>query len=220
MKPAEPTAEAVPRDTEWKMSDPADRLHPAEHRGYRELYAASRQVARRWSRLSAALGDLPVAMTLDEARGRVLDLIEALEEKTAEYDLHGRPAAQGAGVSFAYLRGALVDRAADTGAVLRLAVLDVEHVATLLAHLAQLARARGDDGLERFCRKWEKVIRPDVDAVREAAIALGASPDRAGAAIDSSPLTRAAHGAGWVAGSVGEAVDRVAGGLRRGRGTG
>ena len=54
-------------------------------------------------------------------------------------------------------------------------------------------------------------MRSEVKAVRKAAIGLGADPDRAAAPLDSSLLGRAAHGAGWVMGSFGEAVDRVTG---------
>jgi len=45
--------------------------------------------------------------------------------------------------------------------------------------------------------------------VRKAAVKLGADPDRTAAPLDDSLLTRAAHGVGWVFGTVGEAVDRA-----------
>ena len=55
---------------------------------------------------------------------------------------------------------------------------------------------------------------PNLDAVREAAVELGADPDRTSAPLDDSVVNRAAHGVGWVFGSIGEAVDRVVGKLR------
>jgi len=57
------------------------------------------------------------------------------------------------------------------------------------------------------------VMRPEVKAVRKAAIGLGADPDRAAAPLDASLLGRAAHGVGWVMGSFGEAFDRAAGSI-------
>ncbi len=148
----EPGGGATERDPE--------RLHPAEHRAYRELYASSRQLVNRWGRLSAALEDTPIADTLGRAAGRVEDLLEALPEETARYGVSGGPAAQGVGARLGDLRAGLLDRSVDTGMVLRLAVLDIEHTATLLSHLAELARARGDDDLEAFCRKWRGTHPP------------------------------------------------------------
>ena len=112
------------------------------------------------------------------------------------------------------LRAVVSDRAVDTGMVMRLAVLDIEHVTTLLAHLGELAAARGDEQLAGFCREWAAAMRPEVRAVRTAAVALGGDPDRAAASLDDSPLTRLAHRMGWVLGSIGEAFDRVAGSIR------
>jgi len=186
----------------------AQRLHPAEHRAYRELYASSRQLVNRWGRLSSALADTPMAETLEEAAERVEELLEALPEKTAEYGLSGWPAAEGVGARLADLRAGIFDRSVDTGMVMRFAVLDIEHTATLLSHLAELARARGDEGLEAFDRSWQKIIRPQVRAVRKAAIGLGADPDRAAAPLDTSMLGQVVHRAGWAMGTVGEWVDR------------
>ena len=92
--------------------------------------------------------------------------------------------------------------------VVRLAVLDIEHVATLLGQLTELARAREDTELAAFCRQWQRTITPDVKATRTTAIALGAWPDRAAAPLDQSPLGKAAHRVGWALGAVGETVDR------------
>lgn len=191
--------------------DPAAKLHPAEHRAYRELYAASRQLVRRWGRLTAALEETPYADTLERGRERISGLLEALAPRTEAYGLHGGIAAQGVGARIADVRAAVSDRSVDTGMVLRLAVLDIEHIATLLAQLAALASARADSELASFCLEWEATVRPEVTTTRVAAISLGEQPDEAAAPLDDSLLGRAAHGAGWVMGSVGEAVDRVSG---------
>jgi hypothetical protein len=117
--------------------------------------------------------------------------------------------AQGLGARIADLRGAVTDRTIDTGMVMRLAVLDIEHVTTLLAHLRELSKARGDAELTSFCEEWAGAMRPEVKAVRKAAVRLGRTPDRAAAPLDDSAVGRAAHGLGWILGSIGEAVDRA-----------
>jgi hypothetical protein len=195
------------------MTGEADKgkLHPAEHRAYRELYASSRQLINRWQRLVSALEDTPYAEILARGRDRVESLLAALGPTTAAYGLHGGLAAQGVGARIADVRGAVSDRSIDTGMVMRFAVLDIDHVATLLGHLGALARARSDAELAGFCREWETAIRPEVESIRMAAISLGNHPDLAAAPLDKSVLGRAAHRAGWVFGSVGEAVDRVTG---------
>jgi hypothetical protein len=190
-----------------------EKLHPAEHRAYRELYASCRQLVSRWGRLVDALEGTDMAETLKRGSGRVRDLLATLAPRTEAYGLHGGIAAQGVGARIADVRSAVTDRSVDTGMVMRLAVLDVEHVTTLLGHLAELAEARADDELAAFCREWESAMRPEVKAVRKAAVGLGSDPDRAAAPLDASLLGRAAHGVGWVMGSVGEAVDRVAGSI-------
>jgi hypothetical protein len=194
------------------------RLHPAEHRAYRELFVACRQLINRWGRLTSALEGMPEEPVLTGAAGEVERLLAALGPRTAEYGVHGGPAANGLGARIADLRGAVTDRTIDTGMVMRLAVLDIEHVRTLLRHLAALARARADLGLAAFCDEWADNVRPEVRAVRQAAIRLGASPDRAAAPIDDSLLGRTAHGVGWAAGAAGEKLDRVTALARPGRG--
>lgn len=191
------------------MTDQKSRLHPAEHRAYRELYVSARQLVGRWERLIAALRGTPYAEVLERGRDRVASLLTALGPRTAAYGLHGGPAAEGLGARIADVRGAITDRSVDTGMVMRLAVLDIEHVATLLGQLTELARAREDDELVAFCRQWERAVTPDVKATRTTAIALGASPDRAAAPLDQSVLGRTAHRVGWALGAVGESIDRL-----------
>jgi hypothetical protein len=202
-------------DEERPEPEPSpERLHPAEHRGYRELYVGCRQLVNRWGRLVSALERTEAAEVLKSSAGRVSDLLTALGPETEAYGVYGGVAAQGFGARIADFRSAFTDRSVDTGMVMRLAVLDIEHVTTLLGQLASLADARGDARLATFCRRWQSEMRPEVKAVRKAAISLGSDPDRAAAPLDASLLGRAAHGVGWVAGSVGEAVDKVTGSLR------
>lgn len=189
-------------------------LHPAEHRAYRELYAACRQLITRWRRVASALEGTPVADRLGDGAAETSVLVTELGPRTATYGLYGSPMAQGMGARIADLRTAFADRGGDTGLVVRSAVLDMEHVTTLLRHLAELARARADRNLAGFCEEWAGRLESNLDSVREAAVELGANPDRASAPLSSSVVNRAAHGVGWVFGSIGEAVDKVVGSRR------
>jgi hypothetical protein len=199
------------------MSLATDRtnLHPAEHRAYRELYAACRQLIRRWRRVAPALEGTAIGDRLEEGAAETSVLLTELEPRTATYGLYGAPLAQGMGARIADLRTAVTDRGGDTGLVVRSAVLDIEHVTTLLRQLARLARARDDLNMAAFCEDWAGRLESNLDAVREAAVVLGSDPDRTSAPLDASLVSRTAHGIGWVFGSIGEAVDRVAG-RRRG----
>jgi hypothetical protein len=190
-------------------------LHPAEHRAYRELYASGRQLITRWRRVGSALGDTTVGERLVDGAAETSVLLTELAPRTATYGLYGSPLAQGIGARMADVRTTLLDRGGDTGLVVRSAVLDMEHVTTLLRQLAELARARGDRNMAGFCEEWAGRLESTLDAVREAAVELGADPDRVSAPIDESVVNRAAHGFGWVFGSIGEAVDKVVG-RRRG----
>ncbi len=189
-------------------------LHPAEHRAYRELYAASRQLITRWRRVGAALNGTAVGDRLKDGAAETSVLLTELAPRTAGYGLYGSPTAQGMGARIADLRTAVMDRGGDTGLVVRSAVLDMEHVTTLLRHLAELARARADQNMAGFCEEWAGRLESNLDAVREGAVELGADPDRASAPLNDSVVSRAAHGVGWVFGSIGEAVDRVVGSRR------
>ncbi|MGA8219979.1 MAG: hypothetical protein WB771_15555 [Solirubrobacterales bacterium] len=197
------------------MTDTKPKLHPAEHRAYRELYASARQLINRWRRLAPALEGTAIGDSLKRGVTETEMLVAALEPRTAAYDLHGGPMAQGLGARIAGLRSAVADRGGDTGMVIRFAVLDMEHLTTLLRHLAELARSRQDRDLAGFCEEWAGRLDAQLGAVREAAVELGTDPNRAAAPLDDSLLNRAAHGVGWVFGSVGEGIDRVVGRRRR-----
>ena len=184
-------------------------LHPAEHRAYRELYAAARQLVTRWRRIGSALEGTAIGGRLEDGAAESSVLLTELAPRTATYGLYGTPMAQGMGARIADLRTVVADHSGDTGLVVRSAVLDMEHVTTLLRHLAELARARRDQSMAGFCEEWAGRLESNLDSVREAAVELGADPDRASAPLNDSPLNRAAHGVGWAFGSFGEAVDRL-----------
>jgi hypothetical protein len=186
-------------------------LHPAEHRAYRELYATARHLMHRWARIGTLLEATPVGERLQRGAAEAEQLLEALKPRTEAYGLYGGPMAQGLGAGLADLRTGITDRGADTGLVVRFAVLDAEHLTTLLRQLAELARARDDHDLAGFCEEWAVRFESQLDAVRQAAVELGRDPDRVAAPIVDALINRVAHGVGWTFGAVGEGIDKLAG---------
>ncbi len=187
-------------------------LHPAENRGYRELYATLRQIVDHWSTVASQLEEGQVAAALRSGVDEARRLLEELAGTTARYGLHGHPTAQALGSSVARGRLAVRNRALDRNQVLRLAVLDAVHVSTLVAYLARVAQSRADEALRSFCEGWEPRMRGIEDALRAAVVESGAAPEQALGPLDaSSAAGRAAHRAGHAVGSVGEWLDRRAG---------
>jgi hypothetical protein len=179
-------------------------LFPAEHRALRELYALTRQLGGHWDKLEGKLDDPPdvLARGVDASK----ELLSELAEKTAVYGLHGVPAATGTGAWSSRLRGA-GDLLLERNQALRTAVLDVQHVTTLLAYLAALADGRSDTALAGWLRGWESRLRRIEDEVRAAAVAEGGEPERAIEAADGSRVGRAGHAIALKLGTLGEAID-------------
>lgn len=188
-------------------------LHPAENRGYRELYAFSRGLIAHWTALSDALGP-PACKPLDAGVHAARGLLSELEPVTAAHGLHGRPAAQGAGAQVGRQR-IVRNRFLERGQALRFAPQDIVHLCVLLAYLAQVAESRGDSELAEFCVRWERKLRRHESAVRKAATLIGADPDGAVEPLHGSVVGRAAHGLGLAAGTAGEWFDRRAAGRSR-----
>lgn len=184
-------------------------LHPAEHRCYRELYLSAKEAETRTEHLAETLGE-EQAEVLTKAAASLATLLEELAPETARYDVHGELAAKGGGGRIGMVRAEILDRFLERNQALRLAVDDLEHVATLLAYAAALSSARRRKRLPELCVTWERKIRRHVSAVRKAAIELGSDPDAAIEPLDSSRIGKAAHGAAVAVGTVGEWVDRKA----------
>jgi hypothetical protein len=183
-------------------------LHPAENRGYRELYLSGRQAVKRLERLASTFEGGDTETTLEKAAGSIAQMLDELTPLTARHDLHGGPTAQGGGANIGTVRGAVFDRFLERNQALRQAVGDVEHVATLLAYLAKASETRGDSELPEFCGTWERRLRRQLGAIRKAAVDLGADPDAAVQPLDDSTAGRAAHRVAWAFGTVGEWTDR------------
>jgi hypothetical protein len=197
------------------MTEEISRLHPAEHRAYRELYVSTRHLTHRWARIGTLLEDIPIGEKLQRGAAEADRLLEELRPRTEAYGLYGSPMAQNLGARLADLRTGIVDRGGDAGMVARFSVLDGEHLTTLLRQLAELARAREDRDMAGFCEDWAMRFEPHLDAVRQASVELGKDPDRAAAPVADTVLNKTAHGVGWTFGAFGEGVDQLAGRLRR-----
>jgi hypothetical protein len=179
-------------------------LFPAEHRALRELYALARQLGGHWSRLADKLD--PAPDVLDRGVAASKELLAELADRTAAYGLHGVPAATGAGVWTSRLRGA-GDLLLERNQALRGAVLDVQHVLTLVAYLGALAAQRNDTELAAWLRGWEARLTPLRDDLHAAAAAEAEDPERAVEAYDGSKLGRAGHKLALGLGTLGEAYD-------------
>jgi hypothetical protein len=179
-------------------------LHPAEHRAVRELHATARALASHWSALAGRLGgdaEEPLLSGAATARA-LLAALGARDDVPAGY-----PAAQGVGGWLAAFRGTARDLVLERNQALRLALLDLQHVNLLLAYLAGLADARGDEELAAFHREWEARMGEAERAVEDAVLALAANPDAAVLPADPSPAGRTGQGLANAVGTFGEAFD-------------
>ena len=189
---------------------PTQRLHPAQNRGLRECYAFTRQLVAHWSRLAARAGAGDAAEALDAGVVDGRTLLDELTELTAGYELYGFPAAQGVGTRIAGARNLVADRALERNQALRMAVLDAQHLTTLLAYLAALGQSGDDEPMSAFCTRWERRLARRASALRRAVVAEGADPDRAVERIDPGPAGRVGHGLANAIGTAGEWFDRRA----------
>src|SRR4051794_41169545 len=190
-------------------------LHPAEHRALRELHATARQLESHWAKLARRLDDDFLAEGADEAHELLAELRSRVGE---EHDLHGQPAAQAVGARLAGARG-VSDLLLERNQAFRSALLDLQHVTTLLGYLAGLARTRGDEAAAARREAWAARLGELEERGRAIAVTLASEPDAAIAPADDSVLGRAGQRVGAAAGMLGEAIDRSVGGrfARRGQ---
>jgi hypothetical protein len=192
----------------------APELHPAQNRGLRELVATTRHLADHWDSLASRLPSASASSKpLRTGARRARALLDALTPLMEARGLYAREAVHSVGKSLAGSRSQVGDRFLERNQALRTAVLDVQHVVTLLGYQAQLAETRGDGDLASTLARHEKELASSERAARRAAVRLGAKPDEAIERLDPSPAGRVAHGAANAVGTVGEWVDR-----RRGSG--
>src|SRR4051794_12390790 len=123
--------------------------HPAEHRALRELQVFGRQLASHWERLGRRLGG-PEAGLLTAGAADARALLADASAAMAARDVPADRAAAFAG-RVASARPTSPDQLLERNQALRYALHDVQHVVTLLAYLAALAAARGDEELRALC---------------------------------------------------------------------
>ena len=181
-------------------------LYRAEHRGLRELYASARHLCGHWEKLGQRIGGQQ-ATVLRHGSEACHELLDELAGRTEEHGLHGFPAAQGAGGRLAGVRNNAGDLLLERNQAMRVAVLDVQHLTTLLGYLGRLAATRGDEQLAGFHRRWEARLRELEEEARAAAIELGCEPAAAVIPADQGPLGRAGHRVASTLGTAGEALD-------------
>src|SRR3954447_23266276 len=117
----------------------ASGLYAAEHRAYRELHASTRQLESHWGRLARRLDDEFLA----EGASQASALLAGLEQRIGSTDdVHGQPSAQAAGARLAGARR-VSDLLLERNQAFRTALLDLQHVTTLLRYPAGLARPPG-----------------------------------------------------------------------------
>ena len=184
----------------------ASGLYAAEHRALRELHAMTSQLETHWDRLGERLGG-PAGETLADGASSARELLGELGERTGAHGLHGFPAAQGVGGRLASLRNVAGDLLLERNQALRSALLDIQHVVTLLEYLAGLAATRHDADLEAWHIGWRDRLRAIEDRGRAAVAAITDDPDRAVEPADDGPLGRAGAKVGVALGAVGEAID-------------
>jgi hypothetical protein len=181
-------------------------LLSAEHRALRELHGSTRQVESHWGRLAKRLGGEP-ATFLDEGATAAGELLRELRVRVGdEHDLHGQPAAQAVGARLAGARG-ISDLVLERNQAFRFALLDLQHVTTLLGYTAALARTRGDTSLAAWHARWATRLSALEKRGRAATAAMGTDPEAAIAPADEGPVGRAGARLGAVVGTVGEAID-------------
>ena len=182
--------------------------HPAEHRALRELHVFGRQLVRHWETLGLRLGG-PDAGLLAAGAADARAVLDDVGAVMAARDVPADRAVAFAG-RFVSARPSTPDGLLERNQALRHALLDLQHVVTLLGYLAALAAARGDDELRAACAAGEERLGGHAHALREAIVALGARPDEAVAPAVASAAGRAGHQLAAGMGALGEWVDRRA----------
>ena len=190
------------------MSEPTPTLHAAQNRGLRELYATARHLRGHWEWLAGHFDDGETRDALVNGTGRARALMTELRGAVEPHGLYVGAAALQAGASLSRARNLVGDRFLERNQALRTALLDVQHVVTLLGYQAELAETVGTGDLAEFCRRWERELAAVERSVRRVALRLGRYPDGAIERLDDSPAGRVAHGAAFRLGSFGEWFDR------------
>lgn len=176
-------------------------MHAARHRALRELGAFGRQLADHWGTLAGRF-DGPAGEALRNGSAAAREIVDELKVLAGSRGLEVGTAALNAG-RVARARPPVPDRALERNQALRFALLDVQHVLTLLDYLAELALADGDGEAHAAHAAWANRLRDSERALRRQAVGIGAEPDVAIEPISAAQKLQYAFG--WL----GEASDRL-----------
>jgi len=175
-------------------------MHPARHRALRELGAFARQMSDHWATLAGRMDD-PAAKALADGAAAASVVLDAVRPMASTRDLEIGRAALGAG-RVARARPPIPDAVLERNQALRFALLDAEHLVTLIKYVGALSATEGDAELEQACADWAAAIQKPTSAAKRAAIGLGKDPDAAIEPISKGQKLSLALG--WL----GEATDR------------
>ncbi len=176
-------------------------MHAARHRAFRELGAMSRQLADHWESLAGRM-EGSAADVLRDGATVAREVLAEVRHLARGRDLEIGPAALGAG-RVARARPPVADTMLERNQALRFAVLDVQHVMTLLGYLGELSTADDDAEARAACDAWAERLRGSEEAARREATVLGATPDSAIEPV--GPGQRLGYLLGWL----GEKTDRL-----------
>src|SRR3954470_19196454 len=180
-------------------------MHPAEHRGLRELHVFARQLASHWDHLGRTLAGPDAALFAAGARD-ARAFLDELSAATRARDLHARPAAA-LSSRLTSARPLGPDHLLERNQAMRYALLDVQHCVTLLGYLAGLAATRGDEELRALLARGQAGLSVHETAVRAAIEALAGRPDDAVAAAIPTVAGRLGQRLAAGGGAIGEWVD-------------
>jgi hypothetical protein len=175
-------------------------MHAARHRALRELGAFARQMSDHWESLSGRI-EGPAARALGDGAAAARGVLDEVRPLASARGLEIGPAAIGAG-RLARARPLVPDAALEVNQALRFALLDAEHLLTLVDYVGALSATEGDEELAAACASFKTTLKKPAGAARRAVVALAKDPD---AAI--RPISRAqkvSYAIGWL----GEATDR------------
>jgi hypothetical protein len=175
-------------------------VHPARHRALRELGAFARQMSDHWGALAERL-DGPAADALRDGAAAASKVLDEARPLASDREMEIGPAALGAG-RIARARPFVPDSVLERNQALRFALLDGQHLLTLVEYVAALSDEAVDAEMRQACSRWAKALHSAVDAARTAAIGLGHDPDAA--ILPLSPGQKLGFLLGWL----GEAADR------------
>src|SRR5436305_14544128 len=179
-------------------------MHPARHRAFRELGAFGRQLADHWGSLAGKFDGAPADALRDGSQEARL-IVEELRTLARARELEIGTTALSMAGRLARARPLAPDGALERNQALRFALLDVQHVLTLLDYLAELSLADDDAEAHAACAAWSNRLRGAERAVRRQAIDFGKDPD--GAIEPVSPAQKVQYAIGWF----GETTDRLRG---------